>query len=323
MELRYLSPRVDKFNKRHEYIPYEYDKYLHVIDVSGIKGSVSEADDLLVSNFWALFLGLIRDTNPGDVVATDGAAYSLRCTADVNNAAAYLVHGTSSVPETFTDNALRSYVGSITTTITTSILTDRSRVSLSGILPATSYELGIYQRLYDTSAYIRTIMLARTVGSWESGTAVVYNVDFIRPWVANAAYLTYGILKNTDEGMTKLDGSGIIARTSAEVNAASAYLVASPSTIAWSPSLYNIPDALSLTTHGADVLGTRSLRYTAFVGVVVPSTDITVNSLGLYQLLYDSGGGTFTACLLALPLDSPITFYAGRNNCVVLRILAM
>ena len=241
----------------------------------------------------------------------------------MNAGAAYLTYGTSTLTETFTDNALRSYVGSITTTITVAVLSDRSRVSLSGVLPATAYELGIYQSLYDISGPTQITMLARTVGSWAGGRAVIYDIDFLNPWVMNAAYLLYGIFRNANEAMVKLDGSGTIARTAGDVNAGSAYLVISPTRVTWSPGLYNVPDAASITTHYTDALGTRSIRYTALIGTVVPGTDIVVNTIGLYQPLYDSAGGTFTACHMVLPLASPITLYAGRNNLIVLRILAM
>jgi len=323
MELGHLKPRAHRFNKRYEYAPYEYDRNIHIIDMSGIRGSVNSREDLLVSNFWALFLGLLRDVNSGDVVRTDGVAYTIVSAGDVNAGAAYLTYGTSTLTETFTDNALRSYVGSISTTITVAVLSDRSRVSLSGVLPATAYELGIYQSLYDVGGIARTIMLARTVGSWAGGSAVIYDIDFLNPWVMNAAYLMYGIFRNTNEAMVRLDGSGTLARTAGDVNAGSAYLVISPTSVTWSPGLYNVPDAASITTHYADVLGTRSIRYTALIGTVVPGTDTVVNTIGLYQPLYDSAGGTFTACLLVLPLASPITLYAGRNNLIVLRILAM
>jgi len=323
IELGDLKPRTHRFNKKHEYTPYEYDKNIHIIDVSSIKGSANNREDLLVSNFWALFLGLLRDVAPGDVVDTGGGAYGLRSNGDVNFGAAYLTYGTSTIAETFTDYILRSYVGSIATTIAVTVLSDRVRISLSGILPATAYELGIYQSLYDTAGGARTTMLARTVGSWADGGAIIYDIDFLNPWVVNAAYLMYGILRNVNEAMLKLDGSSVIARTSGDVNAASSYLVVSPSSVTWSPGLYNVPDAASMTTYYIDMLGMRSIRYTALMGTAVPGTDMVVNTIGLYQPMFDSAGVTFTACHLVLPLASPITLYAGRNNIIVLRLLAM
>jgi len=321
-----MKPRI-RMNRRFEFEPYVYDKGIYLLDVSSIKGLVDVGkgveEDLLVSNFWALLLGLLRDTNSLDCVATDGTSSNINTAYDLNQAAAYLVYGTSTISETFTDNALKSPVGSISTSISISYLSDMTRVVLSGVVPATAYELGIYQSLYDTGGGGKTTMLARRVGSWSANQAVKYNIDFLSPWVKQVGDLIYGILRNADVSTQRIDGTTITLRTSAEVNAGSAYLVISPTPVSWSPSLYSVPDAATPSNYYTDILTSRYIRATIIHGLIAPSRDTQINTLGLYQSVFDNTGATHTVCWLVLPLSSPITLYAGRNNLIVLRILAM
>jgi len=322
VELQHLKPKTHRFNKRYEYTPYEYDKYAHVIDVNSIKGSVSNREDLLLSNFWALLLGLLRNVDVGDVIDTGGGSYTLRTSLTVNYGAAYLVYGTGTAPESFTDHVLASYSGSFSATIARGIMENKSVVTLSGTLPALATEIGVQQSLYDTSGYGRATLLARTTGSWSSGSGIVYSIDFLSPWVYNVSGLICGILRKANESLTRIDGVAITARTSGDVNAGAIYMVISSSRVTWSPTLYSVPSPISLTTFYGEVLGARTVRYIALVGSLAPSDNIEVNSIALYQLIYDTAGATHTVCWLVLSLESPVIFYANRNNMIVLRILA-
>jgi hypothetical protein len=321
-----MKPRI-RMNRRFEYEPYEYDKGIYLLDVSNVKGSVEAGrgaeEDLLVSTFWAMLLGLLRDTNPGDVVDTSSSGFYLRASGDVNVVTAYLVYGMSTISPTFIDNVLKSYSGSISTSISMNYLSDRTRVTLSGILTGAAYELGIYQSLYDASAVSHICLLARMVGSWSANQVVNYNIDFLSPWVKQVGDLIYGILRNADVNTQRIDGTTITLRTSTEINPSSVYLVISPTSVSWSPSLYYIPNALTPSNYYLDLLGSRYIRMTILNGLIAPSSDTQINTLGLYQSVYDSGGVTHTVCWLVLPLSSPITLYAARNNLVILRIIAM
>jgi hypothetical protein len=325
-DIAHLKPRV-RMNNRLEYEPYEYDRGIYLVDVANIRGLVEAGrrveEDLLVSNFWGLLLGLLRNIAVSDAVDVTGSTLPLYTGGDVNYGAAYLVYGRSTAPETFTDNALKSYSGSISTSIAISYMSDRTRVVLSGVVPATAYELGVYQALFYSSTSYATFMLARKVGSWSANQAVSYYIDFFSPWVKQVGDLIYGILRNADVGTQRIDGTTITLRTSAEVNAGSVYLVISPTPVSWSPSLYSIPDAVTPSNYYTDILGSRYIRATIIHGLIAPSSDTQINTLGLYQPVYDSAGAIHTVCWLVLPLASPITLYAGRNNLIVLRILAM
>jgi len=322
-ELLGLKPRLGNYrNKRGEYRIYEYDKGIYIVDVKSVKGYIAGEEDLLVSNFWALLLGLLRDINAGDFVDIGSTARTLRTSGDINAGSAYLVYGTSTTPEGFTDNALKSYSGSISTSISISYLSDRTRIVLSGVVPATAYELGIYQSLYDLSGAGYTHMLARKVGSWSANQAVSYYIDFLQPWVRGVGDYMYGIYRNADVPVARIDGTSFTARTSGTSQSGSAYLVASSDLVSWDPTLIAISNAFSLNNYYADILNTRYMRATIIHGLYSPSQDIQVNTIGLYFPVYDTTGASQTVCILVQPLSSPITFYASRNNLVVLRIIA-
>jgi len=321
--LNSVKPRPNAFNKRFEYRVYEYDRGVYVVDVSGVRGFVNGRGNMLLSNWWALLLGLLRNLNTGDVLDTGGAGYPLRSAGDVNAGAAVIDYGTGTTPVEFTQFRLASPAGTITPTIAVGYLTDRVRVSLSGTLPATAYELGVRQPLFDTGAYLRYTLLTRVTGSWAAGTGVVYNIDFTAPWVRAVGDMMYGIHSDINATMVRIDGASFTARTAADVNAGSIRLVASSEPVTWSPTLYSIPSPFELTNFYSDLLGTRLVRMVQLAGLISPAADTTVNTLALYQDIFDTAGIAHTVCMAALPLATPITLYAGRNNIVIWRIVAL
>jgi hypothetical protein len=326
LEIFNTRPKL-KFNKRGELIPYEFDRGLYLLDVKGIRGSVkglSEGDeDLLVSNFWALLLGILRDTNVSDVVNVGGSAYSLRTLTDATYGSAYLGFGTGTDSEYFTQYNLVSPKANITTTISIAYMSDRNRVSLSGTLTGDAYELAIFQFLYDTSGNAYATMLGRRTGMWYSGQAVVWNIDFLQPWVRSVADVLYGVFRNADVTMVDETGASFTARTSGDLNASSVWIVASPDTMTWSPSLTKIPNKVDLSTSGLDYLGSRIARMTYLVGTFTPLSDTQYNTVGLYQKIYDTAVTAHNCCMMVIPLSAPITFYSNRNNLAILRIIVM
>jgi hypothetical protein len=322
-DLSSIKPRVDRFNKRFEYSFYEYDKGIYVVDVKGVKGSVDGRENILVSNFWALLIGILRNANAGDTVSTGGVSYTLASSADANADVAYLVYGSGTTPEAFTQIGLASRVGSISTTISISYLSDRTRIILSGTLPADAYEIGIEQNFYETGGPAKITLLARKVGFWSKGSSINYFIDYSYPWVRQIGDLMYGFHRNASTSVIRVDGSTFTARTSADFNVDSAYIVLSPSPVTWSPSLYNVPSPLTPTDYSHHKLDTRIIRAVHFNAVYTPTSDTTINTIALYQPIYDTAGGSNTVCLLVIPLSSPATAYANRNNIFIIRIFAM
>jgi len=318
-----IKPRIYRFNKRFKYEAYEYDKGIYIVDVGGIKPRSDGDKDLLLSNFWALFIGILRDANVGDVVDIGGGGYTLRSATDVNADMAYLSYGTGVDPSYFTQYSLQSRKGFLASSVDIAYLSDRTRISVSGILPEDAYEIGIEQPLFDTGGIIRTILLARTTGSFSRGKAVVYNIDFLYPWTRQIGDLLFGTMINRNVIMIDINGAVFLSRTGADPNAGSVYLALSSSSVSWSPSLYNIPSLLTPSMFFYDNFGSRSLRMTYLHGMMSPTSDIAVNTVALYQPIFRSDGSTTTSCHLVIPLSSPATFYGNKNNLIVLRIIAM
>ena len=322
-ELLYIKPIHGRANPRtFEYGVYEYDKGIYIVDVKGVKGYVAGEEDLLTSNWWALFLGSLRDTNTGDAVDTGGTSYPLRSSNAACAGAAYISYGAGTTIESFVDRALVSRIVSISTSITVGYLSDRVRITLSGTIPSTSYELGIEQTLYDTGGISHTTLLGRRTGSWSANTAVAWYIDFLAPWVRGVGDYMYGIHRCANVTMVRVDETSFTARTSGVSQAGSAYLVASSDLVSWSPTLIAISNAFSLSNYYADILGARYIRATFMHGLYSPSNDIAVNTIGLYFPVFDANGNIQTVCILVQPLSSPITLYASRNNLIVLRIIA-
>jgi hypothetical protein len=322
-ELLGLKPRLGNYrNRRSEYRVYEYDRGIYIVDVKGVKGYVAGEEDLLTSNWWALFLGSIRDSTTGDVVDLGGGTYSLRSQNSPLSGSAYLSYGTGTTPEGFTDRSLASRTGSISTSISIGYLSDKIRITLSGTSPASANELGIEQNLIDTGSNTHTTLLGRRTGSWSSGQAIAWYIDFLQPWVRGVGDYMYGIHRFTDVNMTRIDGTTFTAKTSGNSQSGPAYLVASSDLVSWDPTLIAISNAFSLSNYYADVFGTRYMRATIIHGLYSPSQDIQVNTIGLYFPVFDTTGASQIVCILVQPLSSPITFYASRNNLVVLRIIA-
>jgi len=322
-DLSYVKPKIHRFNKRFEYSFYEYDKGIYVIDVKGVKGFVNSRENILVSNFWALFIGLIRKANAGDVVDTGGTSRGLRSFGDVNAAPAYLVYGSGTTPEAFTQNGLASYVGSISTTISISYLSDRTRITFSGTLPGDTYEIGVQQDLFNAGGYRFTFLLARKVGFWSKGSSIRYFIDYSYPWTRQIGDIMYGVHSDANTSVVRVDGATFTARTSGEFSVGSAYIVLSSSSVSWSPSLYSIPSPITPVDYTHHKLDARIFRAVHFNAVYTPTSDTAINSIALYQSIYDTGGGSNTVCLLVIPLSSPATAYANRNNVFIIRIFAM
>ena len=322
-EVSKVKPRLDAYNKRLEYRVYEYDRGVYVVDVAGVQGSFNGRENMLLSNFWALLLGVLRNSATHDVIAVDGTVYALRAHLDVNAAAAVLAYGTGTKPPEFTDFNLEVAVGTVTPSIAVEYLSDRVRVRFSATLPADAREIGVRQALLDGGGATRHTLLTRVTGWWPANSTATYNIDYTAPWVRGVGDLMYGIHLNANVAMVRIDGVSFTARTSGDVNVGSVYVVASSEPVTWSPTLHNIPNPFTLTNYYADLLGTRYVRMVNIVGLITPTVDTAANTLALYQDIFDAGGASNTVCMAVQPLASPVTLYAGRSNIVIWRIVAL
>jgi len=306
---------------------YEFDKTIHLVDIPlyrTVIGHINGRRNVLTFNFWALMFGILGDFNAGGAVNTGGASYTLRTSGRVDYGAASLVYGSDSTPEAQNQYKLGSYVGSISTSISLGALSDRNRITLSGVVPGNAYELGIYQQFYEYSgSYAYTTMLARKAMFVPANSSVNWYIDFLYPWIQNMAVLMYGLLRYADvSGAVDDAGNSYVVRTSGDVNAGAVRLRLSSSQYSWSPTLTRIRSDLEATLY-LTYANYQSVVHLFMTGIVIPSSDLTVNTIALVQPLYDSSGSTRYTYLAVIPLSSPITFYGGRANTVVIRLMAM
>jgi len=304
---------------------YEYDKYIHIVDIplkDSIIGHIDGKRNLLICYFWALMFAIMNDTNL-TFVNTSGISYGLRSSGDMNRGSAYLVYGSGVSPEIFYQNSLVSYSGSISTAVSFGQLSDRNRITLSGIAPDNAQEIGIYQVLIDVNNSSQTTMLARKVIYVPKGKAINYYIDFLMPWSYNWALLMYGILLDANvSGAIDADGNTYTLRSSGDVNAGVVRMRLSTTLYSWSPSLTNISYVIEPPTYR--FLGHyTSYEYLFLLGATTPSSDISINTISVVQSLYDTGGVGHDTYILILPLQTPITLYAGRVNIIFLRLIAM
>jgi len=303
---------------------YEYDKYIHLIDIplkETVIGHINGKRNILVFNFWLVFFGLLTDSNISDALDISGSTKTVGTAGDFNLAAAYLTYGYSTSPELFYQNSLVSYGGSISTSRSFGQLSDRNRITLSGVSPAEIQEIGIYQSVNPASSW--TIMYARKQMYVPRNKTINYYIDFLMPWTYNCALLMYGFLSEANvSGAIDAYGASYTLRSSGDVNAGAVRMRVSQTLYSWSPSLTNISYDLELSTYRT-VGNARSAVYLFIVGIASPTTDISVNTISLIQSLYDTGGTGHDTYVLILPLQTPITLYAGRTNVIFLRFVAM
>jgi hypothetical protein len=325
-----LSEERPKTRAGEPYRDWEYDKRITVVDVSGaesIKGLVYVDNkyvdhNILTSWFWAMIIGLLADSSVSDVVSTGGVANPLLMNQYSGYGSAWMSVGSSDIAESFLDINLRSYVKNLATTITLGSTSSDSRVTLTATTDVDTKEVGVFQNLYYATYSYTAYMYARKVVYVPAGKTITWSLTFSQPWSKRMAELMYGIFRYANSGIVRTDGTIFTARTTGDVNAGRAYLVYSSTQVTWSPDLYAVPNAQGLSMMYWDAFNQRSFRLWGLLGSITPGTDVTVNTLGIYQPIYDTSGVAQTVCLAVLPLSTPVTFYANRVNLVMLRIVA-
>ena len=323
-ELLYIKPRLNRQNKLFEYDAYEYDKGIYVIDVKNIKGHVKgSGDNLLTSYYWSLLFSILRSYGFCDNMSMSRVVDCYKFATDINIDVIKMVYGTGTTAESFIDYTLISQTGEITPSVAIGYLSDRTRITVSGTIPSDSSELGLYQRLDTAGSGNQNFLFARKIGSWRANQAIAWYNDYLSPWVRGIGDFMYGFYRNANITMVRIDGVSFTARTSNPGTPGTAYLVASSDLVSWSPTLIAISNAFSLNNYYVDVSNTRYLRATFFHGLYSPANNIQGNTIGLYLPVYDSLGNIQIVCVMVQPLSSPVTLYAGRNNLIVLRIVAM
>jgi len=287
-----------------------------LIDLRKVFGGLidNKARNLLVWNFWGLVTSLLGKTTI-DMIWTDGTVTTMRSNYEVNSGSAYVVFGVGTTSESFSQNSLGSRRTSLEgATITPAIVSeaDKLRIRFGRVSAGAINEVGLYQYLYDTGGGAHECMLGRKLYSVPgSGYSVYYDIIVKAPMLYNYAKYLLGILTDTDQSVTRPDGSSITARTSGIANASSSYLLIGTSSTSFSFSQYSITNPVYLTS-AYNLLWSRPYWILGMVsGATRLSSAMSIGEIGIAQNLYDASGNTYMILLARIVLPTAITKQAG------------
>jgi hypothetical protein len=274
----------------------------------------NKVKNLLVWNFWALLLGTLGDLNL-PFLDVGGAVYSLRTRFDVSVGVAFVVFGTSSAPESFSQYALGSRSTALEgTSISPTIIRegDKRRLRFGRVSAGAVSEVGIYQSVYDSAGTARTAMWCRKVYSVPgAGYNVYYDVIVKPPSLDNLVNILFGIMTNSNQPVTKMDGGTITARSSGDVQGAEAYLLIGTSSDPFSFTNYSLTNPIFL----ASAYNYLESRWTWLMAILTGATrfttSYTVAEVGIGQRIYDIGGALYDVLLARIVLPTAISRSAG------------
>jgi hypothetical protein len=275
----------------------------------------NKVKNLLVWNFWAMLLGTLCELNT-PFLDYIGAVYSLRTVGDVSYGAAYVVFGTSSGTESFSQYALLSRSTTLEgASITPTIIweSDKRRLRFGRVSAGAVSEVGIYQSVYDSTASTRTAMWCRKVYSVPgSGYNVYYDIIVRPPFLDNLVNILFGIMTNSDQPVTKMDGGTITARSSGDVQNGSAYLLIGTSSDPFSFTQYALTNPIFLSS----AYGYFESRWTWLMAIITGATrfrtSYTVAEVGIGQKILDTAGTLYDVLLARIVLPTAISRSAGE-----------
>jgi len=296
--------------------PIQLSKGVYVINVpvnKMIQGIVNGRKNMLVYNFWGLVFGLLaKQVNPQMFVSGH--------TVNAVGGPAYLEYGTGTSQTTFGMNGLQSASGSISTQLTIATLSDRTRISAVGVLPASAYEIGLFENMsFPAWGSSYPVMFGRVTGTFNANTTITYYVDFLNPWTQNMAQLVFSFFTSTSSSSANVNVVDVTGtKQSVAWNSYNnpAVLIGSQNTYTWSPTIYSVSQDVTFSTnHNFQFNQNYVVDY--ILGTYQPSSQISIQTLALIQ---EYGG--YNLLLLVLPLSSPITLVPNQQNFVYLRLVA-
>jgi hypothetical protein len=274
----------------------------------------NRAKNLLVWNFWALLLGTLGGINPS-FQDTAGSTVSSRTSGDVSSGAAYVVFGTSSATESFSQYALGSRNtalegSSISPTIVEE--SDKRRLRFGRVSAGVVSEVGIYQPVYSSGGGTYTAMWCRKVYSVPgSGYNVYYDIIVKPPFLDNLVNILFGIMTNSDRTVTKMDGGTITARSSGDVQGAAAYLLIGSSSDSFGFTQYALANPIFLSSAFSYFESRWTWLMAMLTGATRFTTSYTAAEVGIGQKIYDTAGYLYDVLLARIVLPTAISRSAG------------
>ena len=324
--IRYINEKLEKHYrmsrlKSDRIIPLTIPMPITLICKCAV-GKHVEEEDILLGNWFKLFMGLLANTNSTKAVNKDGSTEGLRTSSDVTYSPSIISVGNGTTPESYDDYNLVSHTADLDTSRSVSHLADRSRVSFQATADRDAEEFGLRQGLFDPGGTTHIFYLSRKVSSVANGQVITINVDFVSPWTYNIALIMFGIHNNTDvDGVKDHAGNVFTARTTGDMNSYGVEVDVDTSPITWSPTEYTLPSPLPTSTERfflesklTDILIMNAYR--------IPVSDEEINSVGLRLGVYDTGATEHDVYVALISLAEPVTFKANVRNLLHVRIVA-
>jgi hypothetical protein len=158
-----------------------------------------------------------------------------------------------------------------------------------------------------------------------AGDYLEWDFDFLNPWLLNWARIMYGVFTDANiSGLVNTSGTIFTGRiATAQLPASASYLLVSNNTTPWSPTQYKlIGSPTSLTTQLTYSNWSGASTFMLWYGYIVPSADITVNEIGIYTKVYDTGGTAREIAVARVVLSSSLTLSAGKYNVILIKWVA-
>ena len=297
-------------------------KYELLVGKESIRGLLDLGDvvkrNLQLRNFWTFLASILHDS--GLQLRDTGGTIRTYNYGDVDPNLAQLVIGQGTDPPAFSQYNLVSFSKAYSPTVQIVDVAGppaKTRITLTATADIDAQEIGIRQNI---SGY--NFLLTRIVDAITIGDVLNYHLDFLQPWLKNFALLWYGKLSNQNvQGVVDVTGGTRTLRTQGQTTVGSIRILISEDTITWSPTLYAIPNATEITSYQRAIWVNDNYVVYLVLGEIIPATTLNINTIGIVQKWYDTGGNQFDALLAAIPLSSPLTLEANKHNFIMLKFV--
>jgi hypothetical protein len=293
-----------------------------------IEGYVNGRRNLLLSNFFSLFHGVLCDANL-TCVNYGGGSYALRAYNDPNRGSAYLIFGTGTTAPAFTDYKLVSRDSSLEGSALTPsayISADLGRIRFGRGAAGTVYEEALYQPTYDTGGYGQDAIWARCVfaDGVPAGKTILHDIVLKAPFVQNLTYMFLGVLTDANRAETvDINGAAYTVRSAGDVNAGAANrLFVGEGTAGLDHTVKTPTNPVELESSVVFTWSYGSYYRMAVTGAKKLAAAKTISEVCLVQNLFDTGGNVRPTMLARWPVSPAVSKAAGDVVCAYAIIYA-
>jgi hypothetical protein len=293
-----------------------------------VEGYVNGRRNLLLSNFFSLFHGVLNEAAL-TIVDYGGTSASLRAYNDPTSGSAYLIFGTGATPPAFNDYKLVSRDTTLegsTLTPSAYISADMGRIRFGRGAAGTVYEEALYQTAIDTGGNGRGVIWARAVfsGGVPAGKTILHDVVLKAPFVQNLTYVFLGVLTEANRAETvDINGAAYTVRSAGDVQAAAASrLFVGEGTAGLDHTVKTPTNPVELESSVVLTWSYGSYYRMAITGAKKLDTAKTISEVCLVQNLYDTAGNVRPTMIARWPVSPAASKAAGDVVCAYAIIYA-